>query len=178
MNANKISIVVMMLVVSIVSSASAAPPKITKLQGDAYYFSIGQMYDLHAFQHAKMLAKFSADGATIPPEVLTEHVAAIRTNVAAADKAFSKISPATKKSPTTAKKLAELEQANHTILELCIKLVAAAKGNEIRSEAIAAHAADLKQQLTAAYQSAQEAAEDENLFTEQWDQPGNGAFSD
>ncbi len=155
----------------------ADAPADKKLRGDAYYMSIGQMYDLHAFQHAQMLMKYSAAGESVPGDVLKEHVAAIRANVAAAQKAFAKLSDATKKHAAPAKKLAEMEQYNAKILKLCDSLEAV-NADQTDSEVVRSHTAGIKGHLTSAFGASRDAAQSANLFTEEWDQPGHGAFSD
>jgi hypothetical protein len=147
------------------------------LRDDAYYFSIGQMYDLHAYQHARMLLKFSQAGESVPADILKEHVGAIRANIAAAEKSFAKLGDMTKKDPAAAKKLAEIKQYNVKILKLCMTLEASNE-DQINSEVVAAHTRGIKEHLTAAFGASQDAADSANIFTEQWDQPGHGAFSD
>jgi hypothetical protein len=147
------------------------------LRDDAYHFSIGQMYDLHAYQHARMLLKFSEAGESVPAEVLKEHVSAIRANIAAAEKAFAKLGDMTKKDPAAAKKLAEIKQYNAKILKLCTMLEASNK-NQVDSDVVLSNTRGIKEHLTAAYGASQDAADGANIFTEQWDQPGHGAFSD
>ena len=167
----QLAVVATILLASVTAAAADAPAK--SLKGDAYYFSLGQMYDVQAYQHAKMLKRLSANGAAIPLDVLAEHLAAIRASVAAADKAYARLSAATMKKPETAKKLDEIKQFNMKILDLCKSL----EKTEER-EAQAAAVSSIQQHLTGAYQSAGNAASGQDLITEQWDSPGNGVFSD
>jgi nicotinic acid phosphoribosyltransferase len=161
-----------------VSALALAPPEPPKLQGDSYFFSMGQMYDLHAFQHARMLHKFTVAHQMVPAEVLAEHIAAIRMNVAAAEKSFARLSEQTRHKPDTAAKLAEIRAYNKKILQVCDQVQQTARDQKLQVEALREQAAQIKQHLTAGYQSSQNAASAANIFTEQWDEPGHGAFSD
>jgi hypothetical protein len=166
------------LVAACVVAAAVSAAESPKLRGDSYYFSMGQMYDLHAFQHARMLHKFTSAHEKVPVEILKEHVAAIRANIAAAEKSFSRLSDAAKANPSMAAKLAEIRAYNEKIMKLCDQVEQSARDEKLESQALQQQAAEIKQHLTASYRSSQSAASAANLFTEQWDEPGHGVFSD
>ena len=146
---------------------SADPPK-TKLGGDAYFFHAGEIYDAHAYDHARILHKYAAGGEFVPPDVIDEQTEAIRSNVALANKAYAKLSAAAKKNPTTAKQLAEIQKFHTNILKQCDELDTDTHRTAVK----------IKEALAAAYAASRQAASSQNILTEELDKPGHGAFSD
>jgi hypothetical protein len=145
-----------------------AEPQKNKLTGDAYFFHSGEVYDAHAYKHAKILHEYASGGQFVPPDVIDEQTAAIRYNVDAANKAYAKLSAAAKKNPTTAKQLAEIQKFHSGILKLCDEL-----DTETHATAI-----KIKDALASAYAASRQAASSQNILTEELDKPGHGAFSD
>ena len=150
-----------------VGSACAEPVK-SKLGGDVYFFHVGEVYDAHAYDHARLLHRYAAGGEFVPPEVIDEQTAEIRRNVEAANKAYAKLSENAKKNPTTAKELAAIHKFHEGILKLCENL-----DTETHQTAM-----KIKDALTSAYASSRRAASSQNILTEELDKPGHGAFSD
>lgn len=177
-NTCRVFFLVVPLLISVSLALGLAPSDSPKLRGDSYFFSMGQMYDLHAFQHARMLHKFTDAHERVPAEVLKEHIAAIRANVAAAEKSFAHLSQQTQSKPSMAAKLTEIRTYNRKILKVCDQVEQAARDQKLEAQTLQQQAAQIKQHLTASYQTSQSAASAENIFTEQWDQPGHGVFSD
>lgn len=151
----------------LVGASHAAPAK-SKLSGDAYYFHLGEVYDAHAYEHASILHECCVEGEQVPMGVLEEEMAAIRSNVEAANRAYQKLSDAAKKNPTTAKKLAEIAKFHAGILEHCDKRNTDTKKTTIQ----------IKQGLTSAYSVSRQAAASQDILSEELAKPGRGVFSD
>ena len=154
--------------VTLATSLSEGAPMTSKLKGDAYYFHLGEVYDSHAYDHARILHRYEVDREPVPMDVIEEQTAQIRSNIEAANKAYGKLSDATRKDPVTAKKLAEIGTFHQGILKLCQELDTDAQNT----------ARKIKEALTAAYSSSRQAAASQNILTEELDKPGHGAFSD
>ena len=148
--------------------AIADSPTNSKVVSDTYYFHTGEIYDAHAFDHARVLHRYSAAGELVPLDVLEDQTAAIRSNIVAANKAYAKMSEAARKNPETAKKLAEIERFHAGIVKLC---------DELKTDTQKT-AAKIKEALASAYSSSRQAAASQNILTEELALPGRGAFSD
>ena len=156
------------LTVQMLVNAPAAEPAKSKLTGDAYYFHVGETYDAHAYDHARILHRYASDGEAVPMDVIEEQTSRIRANVDAANKAYAKLSAAAKKDPKTAKELATIQKFHQTILKQCDEL-----DTETQNTAM-----EIKTALAEAYASSRSAAASQNILTEELDKPGHGAFSD
>ncbi len=103
-------------------SALAQRAADAKVRGDAYYFYVGEVYRGHAGDHAFMLNQYSATGEPVPKEIVQEHAAAIRANIVAAQKSYSKVSAAAKKDPSATAGLKAIEKHHTAAIALCDKL--------------------------------------------------------
>ena len=80
-------------------------------RAEHYYVSAGKTYNIHAHDHARMLGKYAkASDKPVSAEVIKEHTAAIRSNVAQAQKSFAKLKTAAQSNPDVAKQLAEIQK--------------------------------------------------------------------
>jgi hypothetical protein len=168
MQSNLAMVAIALASVTLATSSSEGAPMKSKLKGDAYYFHLGEVYDSHAYDHARILHRYEVDGEPVPMEVIEEQTAQIRNNIEGANKAYARLSEAARKDPVTAKRLAEIEQFHEGILKLCQKLDTDAQNT----------ARKIKEALTAAYSSSRQAAASQDILTEELDKPGHGAFSD
>jgi hypothetical protein len=141
------------------------------------YISLGQMHELYASQHARLLQRVSAANETLRGDVLAKYTQAIRTYVAAAEAAFTKAADRSTMNPGLERELAQLHDDNKRSLCLCNNLEQGVRENEAASELMAAQNQAI-QQLTATYSAAEEAAGTGDVVMEEWDQPGHGVFSD
>lgn len=148
---------------------------------DAYYFYEGQTYDAHAYDWARFLNQFSATRELVPIDAVQEVVKAIRRNVEAAQKAYSKLSDATKKNPQSARKLAQIEKEHTRILDLCTTLDPRKDTSAAESETICAHCQEIERHLTAVHSASREAAAAAGVSTDELERelakPGRGRFS-
>ncbi|HEX4142313.1 MAG TPA: hypothetical protein VHY91_02080 [Pirellulales bacterium] len=93
-----------------------------KIRGDAYYFYVGEVYRGHAGDHAFMLNQYSSTGEPVPKEIIQEHASAMRADIAAAQKSYTKVSAAAKKDPSAAAGLKTIEKHHTAAIALCEKL--------------------------------------------------------
>jgi hypothetical protein len=156
------------LLVGLTSMALCGEAGKSKLRGDAFFFHLGETYDSHAYDHARILHRYDANGEPVPMEVIESQIEAIRADISAANKAYGKLSDSARKNRDTAKKLAEIATFHAGILKLCDEVDADARKT----------AREIKQALSSAYAASRQAASTQNILTEELDQPGHGAFSD
>lgn len=78
-------------------------------RGDEYILAIAKMYQRHIYDHAQILHQYGALGATIPDEVLKEHLSGMRSELSAAKATFARLSNKAKNHAETNKKLATVE---------------------------------------------------------------------
>jgi len=105
-------------------SLAADPPAKTR-RTDKYQIAAAKTYNMHAHDHARLLSKYAAaSSAAVPAAVLKEHAAAIRSNAAAATKAYSQISAATKNDPKNVAQMAEIQQSLAKVTSLVNELEA------------------------------------------------------
>jgi hypothetical protein len=97
-----------------------------KVRGDAYYFYVGEVYRGHAGDHAFMLNQYASTGEPVPKEIVQEHATAMRADIVAAQKSYTKVSAATKKAPSAVAGLKEIENHHTAAIALCDKLDAEA----------------------------------------------------
>jgi hypothetical protein len=92
-------------------------------RGDAYQLAAGKTHNIHANDHARLLGKYAAAAAhPVSQEVLTPHAAAIRVNVDAAQKAYSRIRNDGKSDPQMKAQLTEIQQRLTKVTELVNQL--------------------------------------------------------
>jgi hypothetical protein len=130
------------------STALAQRDAGSKIRGDAYSTNAASTYGSHAYDHARILNQYSATGQPVPKEVIKEHTDAVRSNVAAAKKAYSKLSDAAKKD--AAKQLAAIEEHHAKVLEMCKMLDAECAKDEGDSATVCACCNDMEKELKAA----------------------------
>jgi hypothetical protein len=104
------------------SPALAQRPADAKIRGDAYYFYVGEVYRGHAGDHAFLLNQYSSTGEPVPKEIIQEHAAAMRANLVAAQKSYTKVSAAAKKDPSAVVKLKEIDKQHTAAIALCDRL--------------------------------------------------------
>jgi hypothetical protein len=112
----------LVLAVTVATTATtifAQRPASAKARDDAYNFYTGQTWGNGAYEHARILNQYSSTGTPVPKQVIQEHATAIRQGVEGARRAYSGLSDKTKKDPTVAKKLAEIEACHTKVLATC-----------------------------------------------------------
>jgi hypothetical protein len=106
-----LTFVLTLCVLSMASNVGALEASDASKRADHYYVSAGKTYNMHANDHARMLRKYAkASDAPVPAEVIKEHTAAIRANVAHAQKQFAKLTASAQANPDVAKQLAEIQK--------------------------------------------------------------------
>jgi cell pole-organizing protein PopZ len=100
-------------------------------RGDAYQLAAGKTYNMHAHDHARLLGKFAAAAEhPVSSDVLAPHLASIRANADAAQKAYKRMSARAKNDPQLKNQLAEIEQRLTKVSQLVNQLeVQSAKQN-------------------------------------------------
>jgi hypothetical protein len=131
-------------------SAFAQRAADAKIRGDAYYFYSGEIYRTHAADHAFLLNEYSTTGEPVPKEIVKEHAAAVRTNAAASQKAYTKLSAAAKKDPTVMANLKEIDKHHAAMLMECDKLDAEAGKNQGQSDKVCAACEEIMKHVDAA----------------------------
>lgn len=157
------------------SSAAARP--IVKLRGDAYSFTLAQIYDAHAYDHTRVLRHYAASGEPVPSEVIREEAAAISRNTRAALECYTKLSDKTRSDPKLLTQLAAIDKRHQEILASCRKLDEAAQlEKEIEAEAVTTQAGEIGAGLRDAYAASTAAGGDQ--LQQQLSAPGRCYFSD
>ncbi|HEX4145104.1 MAG TPA: hypothetical protein VHY91_16475 [Pirellulales bacterium] len=121
-----------------------------KADDDAYYFYTGEMYRSHAYDNADVLTQYAALNRPIPVPVIEEHTAAIRNNLVASNKAYSKLTKQFKDNPEAEKHLARMHEHQKNALTALDKLDAAAKSGKAEPKTINADAKAVQTELAAA----------------------------
>lgn len=81
------------------------------LRTEQYYVAAGKTYNMHANDHARMLAKYAAASKKpVPSDVVREHVKAIEENLQHARDSFAKLSPMGQNDEKVGQQLSEIEK--------------------------------------------------------------------
>lgn len=120
-----------------------------KALGDDYYFYTAQLYASHASDHADVLDQYASVNQPVPAAVIKEHTAAIRGNLTASSKSYSKLSKEFTKDPEAMKHLTAVRE-HYTDLEIGLsRLEGGAKGPG-EPRLIGAYAKTIKSSLASA----------------------------
>ncbi len=167
----------------------ADDPSATK-RTELYYVAAGKTYNMHANDHARMLGKYAAaTGKPVPAEVVREHTAAIRANVANAQKAYAKLAEFAKTNPGVAKQLAEinkqlasvsqqvkgLESDNQADSKLVL-MATSAISQDLKTTHLASK--EIDRALAASQAQAQQTSRFDNLDSQSYYFTGEGHFID
>ncbi len=121
----------------------------SKIRGDAYEIWSGGNYNDHAYDHAQLLNRYSAAGATVPAPVIEEHASAIRSNVESSKRSYSRVSEAAQKNPAVAKLVASINAHGQRATQLCVMLDKEAM-EDGDSATVMKHCAEAEKELKAA----------------------------
>jgi hypothetical protein len=121
-------------------------------RGDHYQLATAKTQNIHANDHARLLAKYAAaSNEPVPSDVVNHHLAAIRANTELAAKSYGKLSAATKQDAVVSKQLAEINARLAKVNELVSQLEAQSKQEATESKAIIAKTNALSQEFKATH---------------------------
>ncbi|HTU24988.1 MAG TPA: hypothetical protein VMF30_06300 [Pirellulales bacterium] len=121
-----------------------------KADNDAYYFYSGEMYNTHAYDNANVLTQYILLGRPVSAEILEEHSAAIRSNLAASQKSYGRLTKEFKNNAEAEKHLKKMHEHQKAALAALDKLDAAAKSGKTDAKTLSADAKAVETELAAA----------------------------
>jgi hypothetical protein len=147
--------------------------------GHAYDFATGRTYMVHAFDHARLLRDYSAEGDKVPKQVVDTHLKAIRHNVDNAKKSYSKLAEAAKTDPAVAKKLTDIQKQLDQVLALAKKIEAEQQPNDgVPAATVALHSRAIESQIRDTHANAEDTAEEFSTEPDSYYFSGRGHFED